>query len=69
MSKLDCHMTEQHQALPKLPRDRDNDYQIAIIQQRQALIAEHSPTDLQHTRRYSIDPEQCRGRGSNVNSP
>ena len=65
MSKLDCHMTEQHQALPKLPRDRDNDYQIAIIQQRQALIAEHSPTDLQHTSRYSIDPEQCRGNIEN----
>lgn len=30
-----------HPSLPKLPRDRNNDYQVDIIQQRQALITEH----------------------------
>ena len=51
--------------LPKLPRDRQNDYSHEMAKQRRTLIQQHSNSSLEHTGRFSIDPDQLRGNIEN----
>lgn len=49
-----------------IPRSRDNDYSAEIIEQRQAFIEEHTPAELDHTKRYSFDPQAMAGNIENI---
>lgn len=45
----------------RLPRDRDNDYTAAMAERRRTFITEQTGARLEHTGRYSLDPEQLAG--------
>jgi len=45
----------------KIPRSRENDYTNEIIAQRQQFLEEKSGTTLDHTKRFSFDPQTMNG--------
>lgn len=46
---------------PRLPRDRDQDYTEEMAERRRTFITEQTGARLEHTGRYSLDPEQLAG--------
>ena len=51
---------------PRIPRSRENDYSAEIIGERQQFIEEQTPARLDHTRRYSFEPEDMSGNIENL---
>jgi hydroxymethylglutaryl-CoA reductase (NADPH) len=45
----------------QIPRDASNDYSAEIIAERQRFIEETTGAELNHTKRYSFDPEEMAG--------
>jgi len=45
----------------KIPRSRDNDYSTEIIAERQQFLEKKSGTQLDHTKRFSFDPQTMEG--------
>jgi hydroxymethylglutaryl-CoA reductase (NADPH) len=45
----------------QIPRDASNDYSAKIIAERQRFIEETTGAELNHTKRYSFDPEEMAG--------
>jgi hydroxymethylglutaryl-CoA reductase (NADPH) len=60
---MDCLMTST--ALPKLPRDAQQDHSSHMATQRCQLVSQHTGADLTHTSRYSIDPATLAGNIEN----
>jgi len=58
-------ISEQGDTMPRIPRDRDDNYSQAIIDERQQFVADYSDTDLDHVTHYSFDPDRCRGNVEN----
>jgi len=58
-------ISEQGEGMPRIPRDRDDNYSQAIIDERQQFVADYSDTDLDHVTHYSFDPDRCRGNVEN----
>ena len=50
----------------KIPRSNDNDYSNEIIQQRQDFIEQETGAKLNHTKRFSFDPESMSGNIENI---
>lgn len=50
----------------RIPRDNSNDYSDEIIARRQAFIEEKTGACLDHTRRYSFDPQEMSGNIENI---
>jgi hydroxymethylglutaryl-CoA reductase (NADPH) len=51
--------------LPKIPRDRENDYGDGAIKARQDFIREHTGSPVEHTAHYSLDPTSLPGNIEN----
>jgi len=58
-------ITEQGDAMPRIPRDRDDNYSQAIIDERQQFVGDYSGTDLDHVTHYSFDPHTTEGNVEN----
>lgn len=52
-------------AMPKIPRDKVNDYTAEIIHTRQQFIAEQTNTSLAHINQFSLPPESLPGNIEN----
>lgn len=50
----------------KIPRSNDNDYSAEIVRERQAFIEANTPAKLDHTTRYSFEPEDMSGNIENL---
>lgn len=50
----------------KIPRSGDNDYSPEIVRARQTFIEENTPATLDHTTRFSFDPEDMAGNIENL---
>lgn len=50
----------------RIPRDSQNDYGDDIIARRQAFIESETGASLDHTRRYSFDPQAMSGNIENL---
>jgi hydroxymethylglutaryl-CoA reductase (NADPH) len=49
-----------------IPRSSDNDYDEAVVRQRQDFIEQQTPAKLKHTRQYSFDPQDMSGNIENL---
>lgn len=58
-------ISEQDQALDRIPRDDEDNYSQAIIDERQQFIADYSDTSLDHITHYSFDPKTTEGNVEN----
>jgi hydroxymethylglutaryl-CoA reductase (NADPH) len=56
---------EQDEAMKRIPRDRDDNYSQAIIDDRQQFVADYSDTSLDHITHYSFDPHTTEGNVEN----
>lgn len=50
----------------RIPRSAEDDYSAEIISERQAFIEQNTPARLDHTRRYSFDPQVMAGNIENL---
>jgi hydroxymethylglutaryl-CoA reductase (NADPH) len=50
----------------KIPRSNENDYSQDIIDERQAFIEERTGASLDHTRKFSFDPQEMSGNIENL---
>ncbi|MDE0197158.1 MAG: hydroxymethylglutaryl-CoA reductase, partial [Caldilineaceae bacterium] len=46
---------------PRIPRDRDDDYNDDIIQARQKFVKDYTGHSLEHISQYSFDPHETQG--------
>ncbi|RNL65529.1 hydroxymethylglutaryl-CoA reductase [Nocardioides marmoriginsengisoli] len=51
--------------MPKIPRDRDDDYGAAAIKARQDFVREHTGSRVEHQASYSLDPSTLPGNIEN----
>ncbi|WP_221177270.1 hydroxymethylglutaryl-CoA reductase [Nocardioides marmoriginsengisoli] len=51
--------------IPKIPRDRDDDYGAAAIKARQDFVREHTGSRVEHQASYSLDPSTLPGNIEN----
>jgi len=58
-------ISEQGAGLKRVPRDADDNYSQAIIDERQQFVANYSDTSPEHITHYSFDPDRCRGNVEN----
>ena len=58
-------ISEQDDDIPRIPRDKDDDYSDDIIDERREFVEEYSGADLDHTSRYSFDPHTTKGNVEN----
>jgi hydroxymethylglutaryl-CoA reductase (NADPH) len=58
-------ISEPGEGMPRIPRDRDDNYSQAIIDERQQFVADYSDTDLDHVTHYSFDPHTTEGNVEN----
>jgi len=58
-------VSEQDTALPRVPRTSDDDYDEAIIDERQQFVEDYSGTSLEHVSKYSFDPHVTDGNIEN----
>jgi len=56
---------EQDQTMPRIPRDQDDNYSQAIIDERQQFVENYSDTSLDHIPHYSFDPHTTEGNVEN----
>ncbi|GAB3270311.1 hydroxymethylglutaryl-CoA reductase [Parahaliea aestuarii] len=49
-----------------IPRSPDNDYSAEVVAERQQFIEDNTPARLEHSRRYSFDPEVMSGNIENL---
>ena len=49
-----------------IPRSSENDYDEAVVRQRQDFIEQQTPAKLKHTRQYSFDPQDMSGNIENL---
>ena len=56
---------EQDEAMKRIPRDRDDNYSQAIIDERQQFVENYSDTSLDHIPHYSFDPHTTEGNVEN----
>jgi len=54
-------ISEEAEHLIRIPRDTNDDYSEAIIQQRQKFVEEFTGTKLNHITKYSFDPHAAKG--------
>jgi hydroxymethylglutaryl-CoA reductase (NADPH) len=59
--KVDDAISDETKRGIKIPRDENDDYASAIIQQRQALVEQFSGVKLQHINQYSFDAHLTKG--------
>ncbi|GAB5450581.1 MAG: hydroxymethylglutaryl-CoA reductase [Halioglobus sp.] len=50
----------------KIPRSKDDDYTLDIVQERQAFIEQHTQAKLHHTRQFSFEPAEMAGNIENM---
>jgi hydroxymethylglutaryl-CoA reductase (NADPH) len=58
-------ISEQDEALQRIPRDPDDNYSQAVIDKRQQFVADYSDTTLDHITHYSFDPHTTEGNVEN----
>ncbi|MFP4228804.1 MAG: hydroxymethylglutaryl-CoA reductase [Salinivenus sp.] len=58
-------ISEQDDEIPRIPREKDDDYSEAIIEERQQFVEDYSGADLEHTPQYSFDPHTTKGNIEN----
>jgi len=58
-------ISEQDEAMPRIPRDDDDDYTDAVIEERQRFVEEYSDSSLTHVPHYSFDPHVTDGNIEN----
>jgi hydroxymethylglutaryl-CoA reductase (NADPH) len=58
-------ISEQDEALDRIPRDEDDNFSQAIIDERQQFVENYSDTSLDHLPHYSFDPEVTNGNIEN----
>lgn len=58
-------ISEQDEVVKRIPRDEDDNYSPAIIEERQQFVEDYSDTALEHVSQYSFDPDRCRGNIEN----
>ena len=54
-------ISEPGESVKRIPRDTDDNYTQAIIDERQQFVERYSDASLDHTPHYSFDPDRCRG--------
>ncbi len=63
--KVDCAIREGDSDLPRVPRDRKDNYSSRIIKKRLKFIEEQTGTKLKHVSKYSFDPHLTEGNIEN----
>jgi hydroxymethylglutaryl-CoA reductase (NADPH) len=58
-------ITKQNETLDRIPRDANDNYSEAIIDDRQQFVEEYSDTSLDHITHYSFDPHTTEGNVEN----
>lgn len=58
-------ISEPGESVKRIPRDKDDNYTQAIIDERQQFVERYSDASLDHTPHYSFDPDCCRGNVEN----
>jgi hydroxymethylglutaryl-CoA reductase (NADPH) len=58
-------ISEPGDGLKRIPRDKDDNYSQAVVDERQQFVANYSDTSLDHTTHYSFDPHTTEGNVEN----
>ena len=58
-------ISKQDETIKRIPRDQDDNYSQAIIDDRQQFVADYSDTSLDHITHYSFDPHTTEGNVEN----
>jgi len=58
-------ISKQDETMPRIPRDKDDDYSESIIEDRQQFVEEYTDTELEHVPHYSLDPHTTKGNVEN----
>lgn len=58
-------ISEQDEIIQRIPREEDDNFNPAIIDERQQFIERFSDTSLEHISHFSFEPDRCRGNIEN----